>query len=131
MSVDGTVTALSGDLTTQAGGDRRWPRAGAAVLGKLDAKAGGDIDSDGTLAAGGAWRWPGDALAPLPAGHERPERRPRPADAPSAPASGDLSISGGRDLTIKQGAQVQAAGALNASAGRDLSVSGALASCAT
>ena len=43
------------------------------------------------------------------------------------PASGDLSVSGGRDLTIKQGAQVQAA-ALNASAGRDLSVSGALAS---
>ena len=43
------------------------------------------------------------------------------------PASGDLSVSGGRDLTIKQGAQVQA-GALNASAGRDLSVSGALAS---
>ena len=39
-----------------------------------------------------------------------------------------LSVSGGRDLTIKQGAQVQAAGALNASAGRDLSVSGALAS---
>ena len=44
------------------------------------------------------------------------------------PASGDLSVSGGRDLTIKQGAQVQAAGALNASAGRELSVSGALAS---
>ena len=33
----------------------------------------------------------------------------------SVPASGDLSVSGGRDLTIKQGAQVQAAGALNAS----------------
>ena len=46
----------------------------------------------------------------------------------SVPASGDLSVSGGRDLTIKQGAQVQAAGALNASAGRELSVSGALAS---
>ncbi|WZB69735.1 hypothetical protein WJ968_27110 [Achromobacter xylosoxidans] len=28
------------------------------------------------------------------------------------PASGDLSVSGGRDLIIKQGAQVQAAGAL-------------------
>ena len=29
----------------------------------------------------------------------------------SVPASGDLSVSGGRDLTIKQGSQVQAAGA--------------------
>ncbi|WZB60484.1 hypothetical protein WJ970_21150 [Achromobacter xylosoxidans] len=55
MSVDGTVTALSGDLTTgkpaatQRGRERRLQSSG-----KLDAKAGGDIDSDGTLATGGA-----------------------------------------------------------------------------
>ena len=55
MSVDGTVTALSGDLTTQAGGDLKVAASGRLQSsGKLDAKAGGDIDSDGTLAAGGA-----------------------------------------------------------------------------
>ena len=55
MNVDGTVTALSGDLTTQAGGDLKVAASGRLQSpGKLDAKAGGDIDSDGTLAAGGA-----------------------------------------------------------------------------
>ena len=53
--MDGTVTALSGDLTTQAGGDAKVAASGRLQSsGKLDAKAGGDIDSDGTLAAGGA-----------------------------------------------------------------------------
>ena len=135
MSVDGTVTALSGDLTTQAGGDLKVAASGRLQSsGKLDAKAGGDIDSDGTLAAGGALALAatGDArlggtIAAL--GTSVQSTPPAPGGRSlSAPASGDLSISGGRDLTIKQGAQVQAAGALNASAGRDLSVSGALAS---
>ncbi|WP_158658300.1 hemagglutinin repeat-containing protein [Achromobacter sp. AONIH1] len=135
MSVDGTVTALSGDLTTQAGGDLKVAASGRLQSsGKLDAKAGGDIDSDGTLAAGGALALAatGDArlggtIAAL--GTSAQGTPPAPGGRSlSVPASGDLSISGGRDLTIKQGAQVQAAGALNASAGRDLSVSGALAS---
>ena len=101
--------------------------------GKLDAKAGGDIDSDGTLAAGAHCRWRpratrlGGTIAAL--GTSVQGTPPAPGGRSlSVPASGDLSVSGGRDLTIKQGAQVQAAGALNASAGRDLSVSGALAS---
>ena len=134
MSVDGTVTALSGDLTTQAGGDLKVAASGRLQSsGKLDAKAGGDIDSDGTLAAGGALALAatGDArLGTIAAlGTSVQSTPPAPGGRSlSAPASGDLSISGGRDLTIKQGAQVQAAGALNASAGRDLSVSGALAS---
>ena len=155
MSVDGTVTALSGDLTTQAGGDLKVAASGRLQSsGKLDAKAGGDIDSDGTLAAGGALalaatgdaRLGGTIAALGESGDGNGTRQdagapasPRPVgvqDNPmqaggrnsSVPASGDLSVSGGRDLTIKQGAQVQAAGALNASAGRELSVSGALAS---
>ena len=155
MNVDGTVTALSGDLTTQAGGDLKVAASGRLQSsGKLDAKAGGDIDSDGTLAAGGALalaatgdaRLGGTIAALGESGDGNGTRQdagapasPRPVgvqDNPmqaggrtsSVPASGDLSVSGGRDLTIKQGSQVQAAGALNASAGRELSVSGALAS---
>ena len=104
--------------------------------GKLDAKAGGDIDSDGTLAAGGALalaatgdaRLGGTIAALGESGDGNGTRQdagapasPRPVgvqDNPmqaggrnsSVPASGDLSVSGGRDLTIKQGAQVQQPG---------------------
>ncbi|WZB69734.1 hypothetical protein WJ968_27105 [Achromobacter xylosoxidans] len=97
MSVDGTVTALSGDLTTRAGGDLEGGRERAfAVLGQAaDAKAVAAIStSDGTLAAGGAhWRWRprrrrlGGTIAAL--GTSAQARRPRPADAarPCRPAA--------------------------------------------
>ena len=125
MSVDGTVTALSGDLTTQAGGDLKvaasgrcsprasWTPRPAAIStrtarwrpGRIALAATGDARLGGTIAA---WARAASGHPPAPGGRSL-----------SVPASGDLSVSGGRDLTIKQGAQVQAAGALNASAGRD------------
>ncbi|WZB62491.1 hypothetical protein WJ970_02665 [Achromobacter xylosoxidans] len=62
--------------------------------GKLDAKAGGDIDSTASPWAGGALAlWPRATqgwAAPLPCWHERPgHRRLRPADAacPCRPAA--------------------------------------------
>ena len=77
---------------------RRRPEGGRerafAVPGKLDAKAGGDIDSDGTLAAGAHCRWRPRATrgwaAPLPRwARASRARRPRPADAacPCRPAA--------------------------------------------
>ena len=95
---------------------RRRPEGGRErALAVLDAKAGGDIDSDGTLAAGGALALAatgarlGGTIAALgesgdgtePSGCRAgpgllAQDKCRQADASSVPASGDLSVSGGR-----------------------------------
>lgn len=120
LGIDGTVAALAGGLTADAGGQLRVGAAGRMQAAQnLTARSGGDLDSDGVIVAGGGLTLAatGDA------------RLGGTAAALGDTAAGNLLL-GGRDVTIKQGGQVQAAGTLTAQAGRDLVAAGALASVA-
>ncbi|SIT29110.1 hemagglutinin repeat-containing protein [Achromobacter sp. MFA1 R4] len=118
LGIDGTVAALAGGLTAHAGAQLRVGAAGRMQAAQnLTARSGGDLDSDGVIVAGGGLTLAatGDA------------RLGGTAAALGDTAAGNLLL-GGRDVTIKQGGQVQAAGTLAAQAGRDLVAAGALAS---
>ena len=122
IGIDGTVTALSGGLTADAGGDLEVAAGGRMQAATdLSLLAAGDVEADGTLAAGGA-------LMLQAGGDARLGGVVAALGETATSKAGDMSVLAGRDLIVKQGAQVQAAGALNALAGRDLFVAGALAS---
>ncbi|SEJ60669.1 hemagglutinin repeat-containing protein [Achromobacter sp. NFACC18-2] len=118
LGIDGTVAALAGGLMADAGGQLRVGAAGRMRAAQnLTARSGGDLDSDGVIVAGGG-------LTLMATGDARLGGT---AAALGDTAAGNLLL-GGRDVTIKQGGQVQAAGTLTAQAGRDLVAAGALAS---
>ncbi|WP_162259901.1 hemagglutinin repeat-containing protein [Achromobacter sp. Root83] len=118
LGIDGTVTALGGGLTADAGDQLRVGATGRMQAAQnLIARSGGDLDSDGVLVAGGglALTATGDA------------RLGGTAAALGDAAAGNLLL-GARDVTVKQGGQLQAAGTLTAQAQRDLVAAGRLAS---
>ncbi|QVQ28286.1 hemagglutinin repeat-containing protein [Achromobacter deleyi] len=118
LGIDGTVAALAGSLTADAGGQLRVGAAGRMQAAQnLAARSGGDLDSDGVIVAGGG-------LTLMATGDARLGGT---AAALGEAAAGNLLV-GGRDVTVKQGGQVQAAGTLTAQAQRDLVAAGALAS---
>jgi filamentous hemagglutinin len=118
LGIDGTVAALAGGLTADAGGQLRVGAAGRMQAAQnLTARSGGDLDSDGVIVAGGG-------LTLMATGDARLGGT---AAALGEAAAGNLLV-GGRDVTVKQGGQVQAAGTLTAQAQRDLVAAGALAS---
>ncbi len=118
IGIDGTVAALVGDLTADAGGQLRVGATGRMQAAQnLAATSGGDLASDGAIVAGGGLTLAatGDA------------RLGGTAAALGEAGTGNLLLSG-RDVTVKQGGQVQAAGTFTAQAQRDLAAAGALAS---
>ncbi|WP_198158123.1 hemagglutinin repeat-containing protein [Achromobacter spanius] len=118
LGVDGTVAALAGTLTADAGGQLRVGANGRMQAAQnLSAQSGGDLDSDGVIVAGGG-------LTLMATGDARLGGT---AAALGDAMAGNLLV-GGRDVIVKQGGQVQAAGTLTAQAQRDLVATGALAS---
>ncbi|MDH0685178.1 hemagglutinin repeat-containing protein [Achromobacter animicus] len=118
VGIDGTVAALVGDLTADAGGQLRVGATGRMQAAQnLAATSSGDLASDGAIVAGGGLTLAatGDA------------RLGGTAAALGEAGTGNLLLSG-RDVTVKQGGQVQAAGTFTAQAQRDLAAAGALAS---
>ncbi len=119
IRIDGIATALEGGLTADAGGNL-LVGAGSRMqaFDGLSARAGGNLGSDGVIAAGGGLTLAasGDVLLGglVAALGER--------------AAGNASITAGRDLIVKQNGQLQAAGTLTARADRDLYATGALSS---
>lgn len=121
INIDGIATALGGGLQADAGANLQVGAAGRMQASdNLLASAGADLDTDGVIAAGGGLT--------LTAGENA--RLGGVVAALGERAAGDALISAQHDLTVKQGAQVQAAGALTARAGRDLNAAGALSSVA-
>ncbi|WP_162253555.1 hemagglutinin repeat-containing protein [Achromobacter sp. Root565] len=118
LGVDGTVAALAGSLTADAGGQLRVGTSGRMQAAQdLTAQSGGDLVSDGAIVAGG-----GLTLAAI-----GDARLGGTTAALGEAGVGNLLLSG-RDVTVKQGGQVQAAGTFTAQAQRDLAAAGALAS---
>ncbi|UAN04571.1 hemagglutinin repeat-containing protein [Achromobacter mucicolens] len=118
LGVDGTVAALAGNLTADAGGQLRVGANGRMQAAQnLIAQSGADLASDGVIVAGGGLTLAatGDA------------RLGGTAAALGEAGAGNLLLTG-RDVIAKQGAQLQAAGTLTAQAQRDVSAAGALAS---
>ncbi|KRB12167.1 hemagglutinin repeat-containing protein [Achromobacter sp. Root170] len=118
LGVDGTVAALAGNLTADAGGQLRVGATGRMQAAQnLIAQSGADLASDGVIVAGGGLTLAatGDA------------RLGGTAAALGEAGAGNLLVTG-RDVIAKQGAQLQAAGTLTAQAQRDVSAAGALAS---
>ncbi|CAO3947873.1 hemagglutinin repeat-containing protein [Achromobacter mucicolens] len=118
LGVDGTVAALAGNLTADAGGQLRVGATGRMQAAQnLTAQSGADLASDGVIVAGGGLTLAatGDA------------RLGGTAAALGEAGAGNLLLTG-RDVIAKQGAQLQAAGTLSAQAQRDVSAAGALAS---
>ncbi|MDH1179669.1 hemagglutinin repeat-containing protein [Achromobacter mucicolens] len=118
LGVDGTVAALAGNLTADAGGQLRVGANGRMQAAQnLIAQSGADLASDGVIVAGGGLTLAatGDA------------RLGGTAAALGEAGAGNLLVTG-RDVIAKQGAQLQAAGTLTAQAQRDVSAAGALAS---
>ncbi|CAB3870568.1 hemagglutinin repeat-containing protein [Achromobacter animicus] len=118
IGIDGTVAALVGDLTAGAGGQLQVGANGRMQAAQnLTAASGGDLASDGAIVAGGGLTLAstGDA------------RLGGTAAALGEAGRGNLLLTG-RDVTVKQGGQVQAAGTFTAQAQRDLAAAGALAS---
>lgn len=118
IGIDGTVAALMGDLTAGAGGHLQVGANGRMQAAQnLTATTGGDLASDGAIVAGGGLTLAatGDA------------RLGGTAAALGEAGTGNLLLTG-RDVTVKQGGQVQAAGTFTAQAQRDLAAAGALAS---
>jgi filamentous hemagglutinin len=121
INIDGIATALGGGLQADAGANLQVGAAGRMQASdNLAASAGADLDTDGVIAAGGGLT--------LTSGENA--RLGGVVAALGERAAGDALISAQHDLTVKQGAQVQAAGALTARAGRDLNAAGALSSVA-
>lgn len=118
LSVDGTAAALAGDLTADAAGHLRVGANGRLQAAQnLIATSGGDLESDGAIVAGG-----GLTLAAI-----GDARLGGTAAALGEAGAGNLLLAG-RDVTVKQGGQVQAAGTFTAQAQRDVAAVGALAS---
>ncbi|MGE8567686.1 MAG: filamentous hemagglutinin N-terminal domain-containing protein, partial [Achromobacter sp.] len=118
LGIDGTVAALKGTLTADAGGQLRVGADGRMQAAQnLTAQSGGDLESDGVIVAGGG-------LTLMATGDARLGGT---AAALGDAMAGNLLV-GGRDVIVKQGGQVQAAGTLTAQAQRDLVATGALAS---
>ncbi|WP_312428748.1 hemagglutinin repeat-containing protein [Achromobacter sp.] len=118
IGIDGTVAALVGDLTAGAGGQLQVGATGRMQAAQnLTAASGGDLASDGAIVAGG-----GLTLAAI-----GDARLGGTAAALGEAGTGNLLLTG-RDVTVKQGGQVQAAGTFTAQAERDLAAAGALAS---
>ncbi|WP_165359304.1 hemagglutinin repeat-containing protein [Achromobacter agilis] len=118
MDIDGTVAALAGNLTADAGGRLRVSAAGRMQASRdLAAQSGSDLDSDGVIVAGGGLTLAATGGARLGG----------TAAALGNTSAGNVELRA-RDLTVKQGGQVQAAGTLTAQALRDLTAAGALAS---
>ncbi|MGN6459557.1 MAG: beta strand repeat-containing protein, partial [Achromobacter mucicolens] len=118
LGVDGTVAALAGNLTADAGGQLRVGATGRMQAAQnLTAQSGANLESDGVIVAGGGLTLAatGDA------------RLGGTAAALGEAGAGNLLLTG-RDVIAKQGAQLQAAGTLSAQAQRDVSAAGALAS---
>ncbi|OAE60629.1 hypothetical protein A7J67_25595 [Achromobacter xylosoxidans] len=118
LGVDGTVAALAGSLTADAGGLLRVGAAGRMQAAQnLTAQSGANLESDGVIVAGGG-------LTLAAAGDARLGGT---AAALGEAGAGNLLLTG-RDVIAKQGAQLQAAGILTAQAQRDFTAAGALAS---
>jgi len=118
VGIDGTVAALVGDLTAGAGGQLRVGATGRMQAAQnLTAASGGDLASDGAIVAGG-----GLTLAAI-----GDARFGGTAAALGEAGTGNLLLTG-RDVSVEQGGQVQAAGTFTAQAQRDLAAAGALAS---
>ncbi|MDH0093470.1 hemagglutinin repeat-containing protein [Achromobacter mucicolens] len=118
LDVDGTVAALAGSLTAEAGGQLRVGATGRMQAAQnLTAQSGADLESDGVIVAGGGLTLAatGDA------------RLGGTAAALGEAGAGNLFVTG-RDVFTKLGGQVQAAGTLTAQAQRDFTAAGALAS---
>ncbi len=118
LDVDGTVAALAGSLTAEAGGQLRIGATGRMQAAQnLTAQSGADLESDGVIVAGGGLTLAatGDA------------RLGGTAAALGEAGAGNLFVTG-RDVFTKLGGQVQAAGALTAQAQRDFTAAGASAS---
>jgi filamentous hemagglutinin len=121
INIDGIATALAGGLQADAGANLQVGSAGRMQASdNFAASAGANLDSDGVIAAGGGLT--------LTAGENA--RLGGVVAALGERAAGDALITAQHDLTVKQGAQVQASGALTARAGRDLNAAGALSSVA-
>ncbi|WLW64073.1 hemagglutinin repeat-containing protein [Achromobacter aegrifaciens] len=119
IRIDGIATALEGGLTADAGGNLLVGAGGRMqAFDGLNARAGGNLGSDGVIAAGGGLTLAasGDVLLG------------GLAAALGERAAGNASITAGRDLIVKQNGQLQAAGTLTARADRDLYATGALSS---
>ncbi|MFJ3464517.1 hemagglutinin repeat-containing protein [Achromobacter spanius] len=118
LGVDGTVAALAGSLTADAGKQLRVGISGRMQAAQdLTAQSGGDLVSDGAIVAGEGLTFA--AIGDVRLGGT--------AAALGEAGAGNLLLTG-RDVTIKQGGQVQAAGTFTAQAQRDLAAAGALAS---
>ncbi|WP_280003205.1 hemagglutinin repeat-containing protein [Achromobacter mucicolens] len=118
LGVDGTVAALAGNLTADAGGQLRVGANGRMQAAQnLTAQSGADLASDGVIVAGGGLTLAASGDARLGG----------TAAALGEAGAGNFLVSG-RDVIAKQGAQLQAAGTLTAQAQRDVSAAGALAS---
>lgn len=118
LDVDGTVAALAGSLTAEAGGQLRIGATGRMQAAQnLTAQSGADLESDGVIVAGGGLTLAatGDA------------RLGGTAAALGEAGAGNLFVTG-RDVFTKLGGQVQAAGTLTAQAQRDFTAAGASAS---
>ncbi|WEX94598.1 hemagglutinin repeat-containing protein [Achromobacter sp. SS2-2022] len=121
INIEGIATVLAGSLQADAGSNLQVGAAGRMqAFDNLAASAGADLDSDGVIAAGGGLTLAAGASARLGG----------VVAALGERAAGDALITAQHDLTVKQGAQVQAAGTLTARAGRDLNATGALSSVA-
>jgi filamentous hemagglutinin len=119
LNIDGMVAALAGGLTANAGGQLRVGAGGRMQAAQdVSAQAGADLDSDGIIVAGGGLTLAASGDARLGG----------TAAALGDASAGNLRVSGGRDVIVKQNGQVQAAGTLTAQALRDLNAGGALAS---
>ncbi|WP_192492132.1 hemagglutinin repeat-containing protein [Achromobacter sp. ACM03] len=119
IRIDGIATALEGGLTADAGANLLVGAGGRMqAFDGLSARAGGNLESDGVIAAGGGLTLAatGDVLLG------------GLAAALGERAAGNASITAGRDLVVKQNGQLQAAGTLTARADRDLYATGALSS---
>jgi len=119
IRIDGIATALEGGLTADAGGNLLVGAGGRMqAFDGLSARAGGNLGSDGVIAAGGGLTLAasGDVLLG------------GLAAALGERAAGNASITAGRDLFVKQNGLLQAAGTLTARVDRDLYATGVLSS---
>ena len=113
------IGSAQGTLNLAAGQDLKLgERSHVWADGALVARAGNDIETGGTLAAGAAMT--------LAAGRDL--RLGGTVAALGKRGPGKLAASSGRDLRVRQDAQVQAADTMDLAAGRDLAVAGTVTS---
>ncbi len=119
LRVQGLIGSAQGTLNLAAGQDLKLgERSHVWADGALVARAGNDIETGGTLAAGAAMT--------LAAGRDL--RLGGTVAALGKRGPGKLAASSGRDLRVRQDAQVQAADTMDLAAGRDLAVAGTVTS---